>query len=222
VRYFKRFEYNMWRVHAFEDDPSADAYIPQDAVPITEAESQHLSKQLPSSELTKALEEGAAALGGRGLSRYPTKDFKEAIGHICANSAHLEVSLRTTIWHLAGISAEVGMALTGGKLATNQLTETLLTLVELRYPHLIESAKAITKQINDLNNIRGRYVHGIWHPGKDGKVLVGKTFLARTHAKGQAQEVSLDEIYGVAEGYLKIESEMLTTILMPLVTKASK
>ena len=222
MRYFKRFEYNMWRVHAFEDDPSADAYIPQDAVSITEEEAQHLSQQPPSSELTKALEEGIAALGGRGLSRYPTKDFKEAIGHICVNSAHLEVSLRTTIWHLAGISAEVGMALTGGKLATNELTQILLTLVELRYPHLVEPAKAITKRINTLNDIRGRYVHGIWHPGKDGKVLVGKTFLARTHAKGQAQAISLDEIYGIAEGYLKVESEMLTTILMPLVPKAQK
>lgn len=177
MRYFKRYEYSMWRVHAFELDSSADAYIPEDAIPITEEEAKQLSQQPPSDELQKAIDEGVAALGGRGLSRYPTKDVKEAIGHICVNSAHLEVTLRTTIWQVAGISAEVGMALTGGKLAMHELTQTLTTLLELRYPQLALPAKKITKRINELNEMRGRYVHGIWCPGANGKLTVGKYFL---------------------------------------------
>ena len=221
MRYFKVYEYGMWRVHAFELDPSADAFIPKDAVPISEDEAKQLSQLPPSPELQQALDEGAAALGGRGFSRYPAKEFKEAIGHICVNSAHIEVTLRTVIWQAAGVPAEVGMALTGGRLAIRELLATLTTLLDVRYPQLAPVAREIVKRIESLNDSRGRYVHGLWHPGTNGKSIVSKYFLTRTHAKGQGIEVSIDELYAVAEGYMQAESELLEKILMPLVPTAS-
>ena len=36
MRYFKLYENDMWRVHAFELDSSADAFIPQDAISLFE------------------------------------------------------------------------------------------------------------------------------------------------------------------------------------------
>jgi len=221
MRYFKLYEYGMWRVHAFELDSSADAFIPKDAIPIFEEEAKQLSQLPPSAELKKAQAEGVAALGGRGLSRYPSKEFKEAIGHICVNSAHIEVTLRTVIWQVAGIPAEVGMALTGGKLAIRDLLATLTALLDVRYPQLAPLAKEILKRIERLNDMRGRYVHGLWHPGKNGKATVSKYFLTRTHAKSQGTEVSIDELYAIAEGYMQAESELLEKILMPLIPSAS-
>jgi hypothetical protein len=161
MRYFKVYEYDMWRVHAFELDSSADAFIPKDTISISEEEAKQLSQLPPSVELQKALDEGAAALGGRGLSRYPSKEFKEAIGHICVNAAHIEVTLRTVIWQVAGIPAEVGMALTGGKLAIRDLLETLTTLLDVRYPQLAPIAREIGKRIGSLNEMRNRCVHGL-------------------------------------------------------------
>lgn len=216
MRYFKLYEYGMWRVHAFEMDSSADPFIPRDATPISEEEAMQLSQLPPSEELRAANAVGEIALGGRGLSRYPTKEFKEVLGHICVNSAHLEVTLRTVIWHVAGIPAEVGMALTGGKMAIRDLLATLATLLEVRYPQLAHVAKEIVKRIEKLNDMRGRYVHGLWHPDADGKGLVSKHFLTRTHAQGQGVEVSLDELYAIAEGYMKAESDLLASILTPL------
>lgn len=206
----------MWRVHAFEMDSSADPFIPRDATPITEEEAMQLSQMPPSEELRAAMAVGALALGGRGISRYPTKEFKEALGHICVNSAHLEVSLRTVIWHVAGIPAEVGMALTGGKLAMPALLDTLATLLEVRYPQLTSAAKEIVKRIEELNKMRGRYVHGLWHPAADGKAIVSKHFLTRTHAQSQRVEVSLDELYAIAEGYMKAEFDLVESVLTPL------
>lgn len=124
MRYFKVYEYGTWRVHAFEPDPSVDAFIPKDAALISEDEAKQLSQLPPPPELQQALNEGAAALGVRGFSRYPTKEFKEAICHIFVNSAHIEVTLRTVIWQAAGVPAEVGRALTGGKLAIRELLAT--------------------------------------------------------------------------------------------------
>lgn len=221
MRYFKLYEYGMWRVHAFEDDSSADAYIPKDAVSISEEEATQLAQLPPSPELQKALDDGAAALGGCGLSRYPSKEFKEAIGHICVNSAHIEVTLRTVIWHVAGIPAEVGMALTGGKLAVRDLLATLTTLLDVRYPQLAPIAKEVLKRIESLNDIRGRYVHGLWHPATNGKTTVSKHFLTRTHAKGQSTEVSIEDLYAVAEGYMQAESALIDQILKPLTGNAS-
>jgi hypothetical protein len=221
MRYYKVYEYGMWRVHAFELDSSADAFIPKDAILISEEEAKQLSQLPLSVELQQALDEGAAALGGRGLSRYPSKEFKEAIGHICVNSAHIEVTLRTVIWQVAGIPAEVGMALTGGKLAIRELLATLTTLLDVRYPQLAPTAKEIINRIENLNDTRGRYVHGLWHPGSNGKAIVSKHFLTRIHAKGQGTEVSIDELYAIAEGYMHAESALLEKILTPLISNVS-
>ena len=217
MQYFKVHEYGMWRVHALEPDVAAEQYLPAGAVSISEAEAHLLSQTPRREELQEHLAKGRAALGGRGTSRYPTSDVKEALGHICVNSSHLEVTLRTVVWQAAGITSEIGMALTGGKLAIHDLVETLQTLLEIRYPQLSEPMKAIGKRIGNLNESRGKYVHGIWHPGKDGVVLVGKTFLKRTHAKGESVEVTLDALYDVAEGYMQIESELMSKILIPMI-----
>ena len=208
----------MWRVYAFEMDASADTYIPTDAIAISEEEAKELAQLPPTLELQKAQEESVAALGGRGWSRYPTKEFKEALGHICVNSAHIEVTIRTIIWHVAGVSAEVGMTLTGGKQAFRELQETLTALIKLRYPHLLIDVAPVLKRLDSLIASRNRYVHGIWHPGENNKATVSKHFLKRSHAEGNASEttVSLDELYEVAEGFMKIESELLTKILAPL------
>jgi hypothetical protein len=217
VQYFKVYEYGMWRVHALEPDVEAEKFLPIGAISISEAEAHLLSQAPMSEEFQEHLERGKAALGGRGASRYPTGDVKEAIGHICVNSAHLEVALRTVVWQAAGVTAEVGMALTGGKLAVSDLIETLQTLLEVRHPQLVEPMKTIGKRIQRLNDSRGKYVHGIWHPGKDGKIFVGKTFLKRTHAKSESVEVTLATLFALAEGYMQVESVLMEKILIPMI-----
>ncbi|MRD71999.1 hypothetical protein GH865_01860 [Rhodocyclus tenuis] len=216
MRYFKRYEYDMWRVHAFEDDSSADPFIPDDAVPISEEEAKQLSQQPSSETLLRAMEAGREALGGRSLSRYPTKEIKEAIGRICVNSAYIEVTLRTLIWHVAGVSSEVGMTLTGGKLRLEDLADMLLALLKLRAPQFVDAAKNIKSRITMLNGKRGQFVHGIWSPNSEGNPSVGKPFLKRSHSEGKFQDVTLEEMYEVAEGYMQIEAELTSQILIPL------
>lgn len=218
MRYYKVKKYGMWEVQAFDMDPSADRFIPEDAIQIPKEEALELAKTPLSPEREQALAESAAALGGRGWSRYPTKEFKEAIGHICVNAAHLEVTIRTLIWEVAGVSAEVGMTLTGGKVAMRELHTTLLALIELRYPHLLDSAKPIVKRLDALHESRNKYVHGLWHPSDDSQAIVSKHFLMRSHAKGDASKakVSIADLYEVAEGFMKAESDLLSAILGPL------
>jgi hypothetical protein len=58
-------------------------------------------------------------------------------------------------------------------------------------------------------------------PVRKEKATVSKHFLTRTHAKGQGTEVSIDELYTIAEGYMQAESELLEKILIPLIPNAS-
>ncbi|MEQ1658372.1 MAG: hypothetical protein ABL896_06290 [Hylemonella sp.] len=219
MRYFKVFEYGMWRIHVLDPDQGFENLLPKGAIQIPEAEAQELQKLPPSEELLKAQAENAIDLGGRNMSRFPAKEFKEAIGHICVNSAAIEVTLRTTIWQAASVTAEVGMAFTGGTNSIEQLLKTLEALLDFRYPHLSEAFKAIQKRLLNLNTARGKYVHGLWHPTADG-VMVSKYFLTRSHNDPKNQVVSLDDLYDVAEGFMKVESDITNQILSPLLPNA--
>ncbi len=210
----------MWRVHALDDGVDASLYIPVDAIVISEAEAMNISAQPPSEEYKAAIAEGVAALGGRNATRYPTREVKEAIGAICVNSSHIEVSLRTIIWHVSGVGSDVGMALTGGNLAIYQLTDMLSVLLKQRYPALSEKAAPILKRLTDLNTSRGKYVHGLWSPGKSGGIMVGKPFLKRSRDQGQFEEITLDQLHDVAEGYMQVESDLMIEILHPLLPQA--
>lgn len=207
----------MWHVHAFEKDNSQDVYITKDMIAISDAEADEIRAQPPSAEYQARLDEGRKALGGRNEARYPPKEFKEAIGHICVNSSHLEVTIRTVIWHVAGLDAETGMAFTGNS-RIQELLQTLQTLVDAKAPELSDQCKAIHSKINHLFKERAKYVHRIWMPGKNGNPVISKFFIERSFAKADEQEVFIDQMYDLAEGFLQIESNLMMQILHPLLS----
>lgn len=207
MKYYKKFEHGMWHIHAFEADGSQDAFISDDLIPVTNAEAEQIRTAPISEEYKRHLEEGAQALGGRGIAIYPPKEYKEAIGHVCANSAHMEVVIRTTLWHVAGVGSTVGLALTG-EMRLHDLLKVTETLCETRMPHLSGRARELCNKARKLYEERNKYVHRIWLPGKDGAPIVSKAFMARSHAHNDEQPVTLDMMYTVAEGFLQIASEV--------------
>lgn len=215
MKLFKKYDHGMWHVHAFESDGSQDAYIKPDMIAISDTEADEIRAQSPSAEYQAKLDEGRRALGGRNGARYPPKEFKEAIGHICVNSSHLEVSIRTVIWHVAGLDSDTGMAFTGNS-RIQELLQTLQTLVDAKANGLSEQCRAICSRVNSLFKARAKYVHRIWMIGKSGNPVVSKVFIERSFAKADEQEVSIDQMYDLAEGFLQIESDLMTQILHPL------
>ncbi|MDE2029762.1 MAG: hypothetical protein KGI97_04260 [Alphaproteobacteria bacterium] len=215
MKYYKKFEYNMWHIHAFETDGSQDAYISKDMTPISETEADEIRAQPPSPEYQKKIAEGIEALGGRNGARYPPKEFKEAIGHICVNSAHHEVTLRTVVWLVSGLDSETGMAFTGNA-RYSDLLDTLKALVELRVPLLMTETRELCGRIKGLYAERAKYVHRLWMVGPDKQPIVTKAFLERSFAKSDDQQVSLEKMYDLAESFLNIEGELNSKIFAPL------
>jgi hypothetical protein len=219
MKFFKKYEYGMWHIHAFESDGSQDSFIPKDLIPISDAEVNQIRSLPPSEEYQKKLEDGIAALGGRSGARYPPKEFKEAIGHICVNSAHLEITIRTVIWQVASLGSEVGMAFTGN-MRMGDLLQMLQALVAVRIPSLSQKTKEICSKIVNLQRDRANYVHRTWQPGEKGQPVVSKVFQERSFAKSDEQDVTLDKMYDVAESFMHAESELLLHILQPLIQNA--
>jgi hypothetical protein len=218
MKFFKHFEYGMFHVYAFESDGSQDAFITADLIPITETEADEIRNLPPSEEYRKKMEEGAKALGGRNSARWPPKEFKEAIGHICVNSSHLEVAIRDVIWQVAGLTPEVEMAFTGNT-RISDLLQTLQALVATQAPALREKTKEICSKIDMLFKERAKYVHGVWGLGKNNQPTISKQYIERSSAKADEQEVSIDKMYDLAEGFMHAESELLIHILVPLIKK---
>lgn len=204
----------MWHVYAYESDGSQDAYIAEDLIPISEAEADEIRSQPPSEEYRKKLEEDQKALGGRNSARWPPKEYKEAIGHIAVNSSHLEVTVRTIIWTIAGIDAETGMPFTGNA-RIGDLLQTLQALVNIKAPGLSDDTRQLCSRINVLFGERSKYIHRIWTVGKNGIPVIGKYFTERSHEKADPQEVTLDQMYDLAEAFMQIEGELGMRILVP-------
>jgi hypothetical protein len=220
MRFFKVFELGMWRVHALDGESGSEHLLPMGAIQISSTEAEQL-RQVPSSEeFLNSQAAGVSALGGRNMAKYPSREFKEAIGHICVNSASIEVTLRACIWQAAGVTAEVGMAFTGGTNSIDQLLKTLETLLTHSHPHLIDAYKPLSRRLQALNVARGKYVHSLWHPSHDG-VTISKYLLTRSHNDSRVETVTLDTLYDVAEGFMTIEGEMMNALLFPLIPKSS-
>lgn len=220
MKYYKKYEYGMWHVHAFDDD------VPDDVVlelagklePISEAEAHGIQKQPPSTEYQQRIDEGVKALGGRGgLVRWPPKEYKEAIGHICVNAAHLEITIRTVIWTVAGLDVDAGIAITGTSDRT-VLMKMLERLVDARIQSLSQVVRAINKEMDSLYVRRNKFVHKAWTVTKDGKPAISEAFLKKDL---RMAEVSLDELYEVAEGFMRIEGMLHTQIVLPLLQNSS-
>jgi hypothetical protein len=149
---------------------------------------------------------------------WPPSEYKEAIGQICVNSAQLEASIRTVIWHVAGLDSLTGRAFTG-KVRISDLGETLKSLIEVRTPHLLSQASEICTKINTLFAKRAEYVHQVWLVGNDQQPAIGKVFLERQERREVIRTVQLEEMQALAEAIAEVEGELFTQLLLPLLPK---
>jgi hypothetical protein len=152
-------------------------------------------------------------LGARTMRHFPPSSFKEALGHICVNSAKLESTLMSVIWTAAGLDEERGMALTGGE-RVSDLIKTLKLLIKIRHPNLTDITVKLTGELKTQFNRRGDFVHGQWAIGLNNQPLVGKYFTASVLKEGKL--VALDEMYDLAESFLLLEGLIVEQILMPM------
>lgn len=159
---------------------------------------------------------GGGNLGGRSMAIYPPAEFKEALGHICVNSSQAEATLITLIWTIAGLDSERGMAFTGGARSTDDLIETMKTLIKVRHPDLVDEARDLTGKLRSQFQKRGEFVHGLWTVGNDMQPMVGKFWTGRELKNGRS--VTLDEMYDLAESFLQLQGQLMEKLLFPLIS----
>lgn len=150
---------------------------------------------------------------------WPPAEYKEAIGQICVNSAQLEASIRTVIWHVAGVGSFTGRAFTG-KVRISDLLEMLKSLVEVHAPQLLKETTPICTKIAGLFTKRAEYVHNVWVVGNDQKPAIGKIFLERHERKETLRMVTIEEMHELAESFVAVEGELFSRVLTPLMPAA--
>ena len=213
MKLYKKFHLGQWNVHAFEEDGSQDAFIGADMLPILAAEADLIRSAPPSKEYEEHMRLQLEALGR--IKRWPPREYKEALGQICVNSASLESTMRTLIWAAAGMGSETGMIFTGGKKSTAELGDMLQLVVKQRAPDLEENLKALMKEVNKAFENRGVYVHSVWTVGDGGIPLIGKFFSEKTSRNGKL--VKLEDLEGLAIGFGDLEGRLSSLVLQRFV-----
>jgi hypothetical protein len=211
MKYFKKLIPEKWQVFAFEDDGSQDSYISSDMYAITSEQAQEITSATPADVLV--LDILRAGSTQRNWT-WPPKAYQEAIGQVVVSSSSIEVLIRTVIWHIAGLDSITGRAFTG-KTRVSELVETLKALVECKAPQLKDQAATISAKINDVFRRRAVYVHQVWTI-QEGLPAVGKLFIERYEHLEKLTTVSLADMYKLADEMNQIQSDLMSSILTPL------
>ena len=216
MKYFKKLIPEKWQVFAFEADGSQDSYISSDMLAITPEQAQEIASASPAEPLVlDILRSGSTQRNWT----WPPKAYQEAIGQIVVSSSSIEVLIRTVIWHIAGLDSTTGRAFTG-KARISELTETLKALVECKAPQLKEQTATISTKIKDVFNRRAVYVHQVWTV-QDGLPAVGKLFIERYERLEKPTTVSLADMFKLADEMHQIQSDLMLSILTPLLAEKS-
>jgi hypothetical protein len=214
VKYYKKLVPEEWKVFAFEVDGSQDSHVSEDMIAISPEEAEYIARSLPQDPLVlDILRSGSTE---RNWS-WPPKVYQEAIGQISVCSSSIEVLIRTVIWHIAGLDSVTGRAFTG-KVRINDLTEMLKALIECKAPTLKDCAAEISSRIKDVFARRAVYIHQVWTV-QDGVPAVGKLFIERYERLEKPKPVSLSDMYKLADEMNQIQSDLMTSILNPLLSK---
>ncbi|WP_067984187.1 hypothetical protein [Neptuniibacter pectenicola] len=213
MKYYKKLIPEKWQVFAFEEDGSQDSYVIEDMIAISPEEAEIIAQTPPQDPLVlDILRSGSTE---RNWS-WPPKAYQEAIGQISVCSSSIEVLIRTVIWHIAGLDSITGRAFTG-KARINELTEMLKALIESKAPQLKDDAVEISSRIKDVFARRAVYVHQVWTM-IDGAPAVGKLFIERYERLEKPKPVSLSEMYKLADDMNQIQSDLMVSILTPLLS----
>lgn len=215
MKYYKKLIPEKWQVFAYEADGSQDSYIGADMIAITPEQAREVASANPPDLLVlDILRAGSTQRNWR----WPPKAYQEAIGQIAVSSSSIEVLIRTVIWHVANLDGITGRAFTG-KVRISDLTEMLKALIEAKAPVLSQHANRIGADIKMAFNRRAVYMHQVWTI-LDGAPAVGKLFIERYERLEKPIAVSLSEMYKLADDMHTIESELMRTILNPLMERA--
>lgn len=211
MKYYKKLIPEKWQVVAFEIDGSQDDYITGDMIPITPEEAQKIANTEPQDRLVLDILRSSST--ERNWT-WPPKPYQEAIGQIAVSSSSIEVLIRTVIWHVAGLDSVAGRAFTG-RTRVNELTDMLKALIECKAPHLKSQAALISTKIKDVFARRAVYIHQVWTV-QDGLPAVGKLFIERYERLEKLNNVSLSDMYKLADEMTEIQGELISSILNPL------
>lgn len=214
MKFFKKYEFGQWNVHAFELDGSQDAYISGDMYPITLEEADVIRMSPHSEEYLERQQKQLDALGK--IKMWPPREFKEALGQICVNSAMFESTLRTLIWTVAGLRSDIGMVFTGGKRSSDDLFEMLKLLIQQRDPEFWIRLEPLVTEAKSAFKKRGEFVHSVWTVGSQGNPLIGKFFTERKSKEGR--EVTLDELEKLAVKFSDVQGKITHLVLSRYVT----
>jgi hypothetical protein len=213
MKYYKKLIPEKWQVFAFEADGSQDSYVSEDMIAITPEQAKDIANATPPDPLVlDILRSGSTQRNWT----WPPKAYQEAIGQIAVSSSSIEVLIRTVIWHIANLDGTTGRAFTG-KVRINELAEMLKALIECKAPHLKDQAALISSRIKDVFNRRAVYVHQVWTI-QDGLPAVGKLFIERYERLEKPTLVSLKEMYDLADDMHQIQSDLMLSILNPLLS----
>ena len=216
MKYYKKLVPEKWQVFAYEGDGSQDNHIGEDMIGITLEQAQELASATPQDKLALDILRGAST---QRNWTWPPRVYQEAIGQIAVRSSSIEVLVRTVIWHVAGLDNNVGRAFTG-KARISELMEMLKALIECKAPHLRANAASISTKIKKVFDRRAVYIHQVWTI-KDGVPAVGKLFIERYERLEKPTPVSLSDMYDLADEMNQIETDLITTILTPLLPSSS-
>ena len=216
MKYFKKLIPEKWQVFAFEDDGSQDSYISSDMYAITSEQAQEIASATPADALV--LDILRAGSTQRNWT-WPPKAYQEAIGQVVVSSSSIEVLIRTVIWHIAGLDSVTGRAFSG-KTRVSDLAETLKALVECKAPQLKDQAATISSKISDVFKRRAVDVHQVWTI-QDGLPAVGKLFIERYERLEKLTPVSLADMYQLADEMNQIQSDLVLSILTPLLAASN-
>ncbi len=213
MKYYKKLIPEKWKVFAFEADGSQDSYVSEDMIAITPEQAEEIASASPQDPLV--LDMLRAGSTPRNWS-WPPKAYQEAIGQIAVSSSSIEVLIRTVIWHIAGLDSITGRAFTG-KARISELMEMLKALIECKAPHLKDQATHITTNIKNVFERRAVYIHQVWTV-QDGVPAVGKLFIERYERLERLVPVSLSDMYGLADEMNQVQTDLMTSILTPLLS----
>lgn len=211
MKFYKKLIPEKWQIFAFEEDGSQDSYIPENVISISKEEAEQIASQSPNDSLVLDIIRSGST--DRNWT-WPPKAYQEAIGQIVVNSSSIEVLIRTVIWHIAGLDSITGRAFTG-KTRINELIEMFKALIASKAPHLTEDSARIGAKITDVFKRRAVYVHQVWTT-QDGLPAVGKLYIERYERLERLTAVSLKDMYKLADEMQEVQSELLSTILKPL------
>jgi len=217
IKYYKKLIPEKWQVFGFEADGSQDSYISEDMIDITQDQAEEIANKEPQDQLVLDILRGAST---QRSWTWPPKVYQEAIGQIAVSSSSIEVLIRTVIWHIAGLDSITGRAFTG-KTRISELTEMLKALIECKAPYLKDKVVQINSKIKDVFARRAVYVHQVWTI-QDGTPAVGKLFIERYERREKITPVSLSDMYTLVDEMNQIQSDLMDSILTPLVPEVTK